>query len=89
MTLGALIAIREADLKIPDDIGIVGFDDPDWSIVIDFPLTTINQPVYNLGATASEVLIKKIEGSQIYDSKQPLIITLNTSLVIRGSTLEK
>lgn len=89
MTLGALIAIKEAGLKIPDDIGIVGFDDPDWSTVIDPPLTTINQPVYNLGATASEVLIKKIESSQVHNSKQPLIITLNTSLVIRCSTLKK
>lgn len=89
MTLGALIAIREAGLKIPDDIGIVGFDDPDWNIVIDPPLTAISQPVYSLGVTASEILIKKIESSQIHDNKQPLIITLNTSMVIRGSTLEK
>ncbi len=89
MTLGALIAVKEAKLKIPDDIGIVGFDDPDWSMVIDPPLTTINQPVYDLGATASEVLIKKIKSSQVHKSKKRKIITLNTSLVVRDSALKK
>lgn len=86
MTLGALIAIKETKLKIPDDIGIVGFDDPDWSTVIDPPLTAINQPVYDLGVTASEVLIKKIESGQVHKSKKPEIITLDTSLVVRNST---
>jgi len=35
MTLGTLIVIKEIGLKIPNDIGIAGFDDPDWNIILD------------------------------------------------------
>lgn len=86
MTLGALLTIREMGLKIPDDLGIVGFDDPDWGLIIDPPLTAVNQPVYNIGSIAAEMLLKRIEGEQTVISNKPLIITLNTNLIIRNST---
>jgi len=86
MTLGALLTIKDMGLKIPDDIGIVGFDDPDWDLIIDPPLTAVNQPVYNIGSIAAEMLLKKIEGEQTIISNKPLIITLNTNLIIRNST---
>ncbi len=86
MTLGALITIKEMGLKIPDDIGIVGYDDSDWSTILNPPLTTISQPVYNLGSTASEMLIKKIEVKESAIGNEPLIITLNTNLIVRNST---
>lgn len=86
MTLGALIAIKEMGLKIPSDIGIVGFDDPDWNIILDPPLTAVHQPVYELGSMAAELLLKKIESKDTSTSNKPLIMTLNTSLVVRNST---
>ena len=89
MTLGTLIVIKEIGLKIPSDVGIVGFDDPDWNIILDPPLTAVDQPVYNLGSTAAELLIKKIEGEEKNIRNKPLIITLNTNLIIRSSTKNK
>lgn len=86
MTLGALMTIKEMGLRIPRDIGIVGFDDSDWALILNPPLTVVSQPVYNLGSTAGEMLIKKIENSSTGPVKEPLIITLNTSLIIRNST---
>jgi len=86
MTLGCLIAIKNAGLSIPEDIGIVGFDDPDWSIIADPPLTTISQPVYDLGLEATEILIKNINDKKSYFGNKPSIITLDTSLIIRNST---
>jgi DNA-binding LacI/PurR family transcriptional regulator len=86
MTLGALITIKKMGLKIPDDIGVIGFDDPDWNIILDPPLTAVNQPVYNIGSTAAELLIKKIEGEEVSIKNKPLIITLNTNLIVRSST---
>ncbi|MBA7695382.1 HTH-type transcriptional regulator KdgR [subsurface metagenome] len=86
MTLGTLITIKEMGLKIPDDIGIVGYDDSDWSTILNPPLTTISQPAYNLGSTASEMLIKKIEVKESVIGNEPLIITLNTNLIVRNST---
>ena len=86
MTLGCLIAIKNAGLSIPEDIGIVGFDDPDWSIIADPPLTVISQPVYLLGLTATKLLIKNINNKKSYSGNKPSIITLDTSLIIRDST---
>ena len=86
MTLGCLIAIKNAGLSIPEDIGIVGFDDPDWSTIADPPLTAISQPVYLLGLTATEMLIKNIDDDKSYSGNKPSIITLDTSLIIRNST---
>ncbi len=86
MTLGCLIAIKNTGLLVPEDIGIVGFDDPDWSIIADPPLTAISQPVYDLGLKATEILIKNINDKKSYSGNKPSSITLDTNLIIRNST---
>ncbi|TET48234.1 MAG: LacI family transcriptional regulator, partial [Actinomycetota bacterium] len=86
MTLGCLIAIRTAGLSIPEEIAIIGFDDPDWGIIVEPPLTAISQPVYDLGSTAADLLIKKINGKGDNPDRKPLTITLSTTLIIRNST---
>jgi len=89
MSMGALIAIKEMDLTIPDDIGIVCFDDSDWALILDPSITVIRQPVYQLGSTAAELLIKKIEDNKNSLNQMPSIVTLNTELIIRESTKKK
>lgn len=86
MSMGALIAIKEMGLTIPDDIGIVCFDDSDWALILEPPITVIKQPVYQLGSTAAELLIKKIENKETSLNHETKIITLLTKLVIRNST---
>ncbi|MCK5566713.1 MAG: LacI family DNA-binding transcriptional regulator [Actinomycetia bacterium] len=86
MTLGCLIEIRKAGLSIPEDIAIVGFDDPDWSIIVEPPLTAISQPVYDLGSTAADLLIKNISSKGDNSDRKPFTITLSTDLIIRNST---
>ena len=86
MSMGALIAIKEMGLAIPDDIGIVCFDDSDWALILEPSITVIRQPVYQLGSTAAELLIKKIENDKKGSSHKPKTITLNTELIIRNST---
>lgn len=86
ITLGALITIKEMGLKIPDDIGIVSFDDSEWAMLLDHPITAISQPVYSLGSTSAEMLIKRINGEQMGLDNKPIVITLNTELIIRSST---
>jgi DNA-binding LacI/PurR family transcriptional regulator len=86
MTLGCLIAIKNAGLSVPEDIAIIGFDDPDWSIIVEPSLTVISQPVYNLGLKATEILIKNINDKKSYSGNKPSIITLETNLIIRNST---
>lgn len=89
MSMGALIVIKEMGLAIPEDIGIVCFDDSDWALILEPPITVIRQPVYQLGSTAAELLIKKIEGDKDSLDPKPTIVTLNTELIIRNSTKNK
>jgi DNA-binding LacI/PurR family transcriptional regulator len=86
MSIGTLIAIKELNMKIPEDIGIVCFDDSDWIAIFEPPITVIRQPVYKLGSTACELLIKKIENDKEHLNTNTKIITLKTELIIRNST---
>lgn len=61
-TLGALHAVRRAGLSIPDDISLLGFDDSDWAPVVEPPLSVIEQPAYDIGLRAAELLVARIEG---------------------------
>ncbi len=86
MSIGTLIAIKEAGLTIPDDIGIVCFDDSDWALILEPSITVIRQPVYQLGSTAAGLLIKKIEDEEKELDHKPAVVTLKTELIIRNST---
>ena len=61
MTLGAMLAAKEAGLVIPKDISLVGFDDPEWAPLADPPLTALAQPTYEMGVRAAELLLDRIE----------------------------
>ena len=80
VALGAMSAIHNAGLRIPDDVAIVGFDDIFLAAHAHPPLTTVRVPAYGLGWTAAEVLIALIEGDEEISS-----VTLETELVIRES----
>src|SRR5687767_3565689 len=56
MAVGALRALREAGKRVPEDIAVAGFDDLPFSARTDPPLTTVRQPIQQMGATAVEVL---------------------------------
>ncbi|MBX3080917.1 MAG: LacI family DNA-binding transcriptional regulator [Anaerolineae bacterium] len=81
MALGAQRAIREAGLRIPDDVAIVGFDDLPPSVHAEPQLTTVRQPVRQMGSTAVELLNNIVNG--IHDS--PAQIILPVELIVRAS----
>jgi len=78
---GAMKAIAERGMKIPEDIAIVGFSDDIRSELMPTPLTTIRQPAYDVGKRAAQQLFAEIEGS----SKPVMRITVKSELVIRRS----
>ena len=82
MTIGALQAIDQAALRIPDDIAIVSFDDMSWSTLLRPPLTAIAQPAYDVGVESARLLLSRIEGY----SGSPRLVTLSPTLVVRGSS---
>ncbi|MCX7840791.1 MAG: LacI family transcriptional regulator [Anaerolineae bacterium] len=81
-TLGALAAIRERGLRIPDDISIVGFDDMPWATLLDPPLTAVAQPTYELGQQAAQLLLARLKEP----TQRVVHLQLKTTLVVRGST---
>lgn len=81
IALGALDAIREAGLRVPDDIAVVGFDDLPAAAQANPPLTTVRQPIAQKGARAASLLIERIEQG----TSEPAHILLPTQLVIRES----
>jgi DNA-binding LacI/PurR family transcriptional regulator len=82
VAIGAIDAIREAGLKVPGDVAIVGFDDLDVAIQSDPPLTTIRHSVQRVGEVAAQLLIDLIEGKV----QPPHHIVLPTELVVRQSS---
>jgi LacI family transcriptional regulator, galactose operon repressor len=83
MTLGAMRAIAELGLRIPEDVSLVGFDDMDWYPVANPPITAVAQPAYEIGARAAQRLLLRIRSRRHLASEQ---IRLPTSLIIRAST---
>ena len=79
--LGALQAIRNNGLRVPEDLAMVGFDDAPPSEFIEPPLTTIRLPAYGLGWAAADMLMRLVVGEQI---RQPAVI-LETELIVRKS----
>jgi len=81
MAIGAMRAANDANLKIPEEIAFVGFDDLPIAAYSSIPLTTVRQPVIQFGICAIETLIDMIENR----ITQPSHIIMNTELIIRAS----
>ncbi len=81
MALGASIALREAGLRIPQDVALVGFDDLPPALQAEVPLTTVRQHVQRTGEIALETLVDQLQNPD----QPPQHIILPTELVIRAS----
>jgi DNA-binding LacI/PurR family transcriptional regulator len=82
VALGAYQRIKEAKLKIPNDIAIMGFSNNKITSLVDPQITTIDQPSFEMGRKAAEILIQTIEG-KLLDYKT---LILDATLIARGST---
>ncbi|MFJ8104811.1 LacI family DNA-binding transcriptional regulator [Streptomyces sp. NPDC096132] len=80
---GVLAALHEAGLWIPQDVAVVGFDDVEMASYTYPALTTIRQPMREMGAAAARLLLDHVRGSP--EAAPSCVIP--TSLVVRGSTL--
>jgi LacI family transcriptional regulator len=81
MAFGAMRTLRNAGRRVPDDVAVVGFDDLPASAMTHPPLTTIRQPLYEMGRTAATMVMAAVRGESI-----PKRVELPTSLVVRGSS---
>lgn len=82
LTAGALMAIRERGLAIPEDVGLVGFDETTWGKLVEPAVTIIAQPTYEIGTTAAELLLQRVTRPD----RAPRKVILQGQLVIGGSS---
>lgn len=84
MAFGALKAINEAGLRVPDDIAVIGYDDIEFCDYTNPTLTTIKQPRYTMGEKAMSILVSVLKSKQ-----KPAVgkkICLMPELIVRNST---
>jgi LacI family transcriptional regulator len=82
MAFGVMEAVRDGGLRIPDDISVVGFDDIPQAAVVNPPLTSVRQPLIEMGRSATRMLLQLIGNPAL--APEPVI--LPTRLIVRAST---
>ncbi len=82
VAVGALQAARERGLRVPDDVSVTGFDDIDLARATRPMLTTVRQPLQEMGRMAVSLLMRLLERHEL----EALHVELATELIVRGST---
>lgn len=86
VAIGLMNALSEMELRVPQDVSIVGFDDNPFCELVRVPLTTVHVPAYRMGVKAAQLLIE-----QIGVKEEPLRrrVTIETKLIVRESTTNR
>ena len=84
--IGAISALQEAGLRVPTDISIIGFDDIYIAPYNHPSLTTIRQPLFEMGELATQTLLKRILVSDNDEEDVPKFLTVEPELIVRNST---
>lgn len=82
MAVGTLQAARERGLRVPEDLSIIGFDDASFASYTTPALTTVRQPLRELGQAGVDLLFRQLRG-QVVEARR---IELSTRLIVRAST---
>ena len=78
---GVLAECKKLGIKVPDDLSVTGFDDFDFSIYLDPPLTTVRVPAREMGAKAAELLLNAVVNGVEINS-----VRLEADLIVRSSS---
>ncbi len=88
LAIGAMGAIRDAGLRVPEDISIASIDDVPWADVFEPRLTTLAQPTYELGRVAADLVLRRVAGDQDAASRRVVfpghLITRASSAPVQG-----
>jgi LacI family transcriptional regulator, galactose operon repressor len=80
--IGAIRALRDANLRVPEDVSVIGFDDIQLAGYHTPRLTTIRQPLREMGSSAARILLQRLQGFKDY----PPELTVPPELIIRETT---
>jgi LacI family transcriptional regulator len=81
-----MMACKTLGFEVPNDIGIVGFSNWQFCAILDPSLSSVSQPGFQIGATATEILLDLIEKKIEKENFQPSVV-LDTELLIRQSSV--
>jgi LacI family transcriptional regulator len=84
MALGVLQEMTRNQIRVPDDISIIGYDDIDFAAAAAVPLTSVRQPRQELGRTAARLLLEEAADDENHRHRQ---VIFEPELVVRGSTM--
>ncbi|GAB4567521.1 MAG: hypothetical protein Kow0047_19740 [Anaerolineae bacterium] len=79
--MGALDALRDMGLRVPEDVSLVGFDDIPAASEMQPPLTTVHQPLAEMGAQGARMLLSLVHGEPLSLQR----VELHTQLIVRDS----
>jgi len=82
MTLGAIMALNERNVKVPDELSVIGFDNLHIARVVKPSLTIVVQPMEQIGEVAANTILKRIKGDM---NNYPSMVRLKTELMINQS----
>jgi LacI family transcriptional regulator len=82
LTLGALQAVQERGIRIPEELSLIGYDDVEWCALMHPPLTVVAQPVHDVGQEAMRLLLEQIGSAR---TRRPQHVILKPELIVRDS----
>ncbi|MBA4121408.1 MAG: LacI family DNA-binding transcriptional regulator [Acidobacteria bacterium] len=86
--IGAIRALQESGLRVPEDVSVLGFDDIYAAEFHNPALTTIRQPLFEMGSLAAQTLLKRLAADQTDDAEIPQTLTVEPKLIVRQSTAQ-
>lgn len=89
MAIGAMLAIKEKGLNIPNEIGLVGFSNWSSGLLVEPSLTTVDQPGFEMGQEAARLLLRQIEAREKDLEPQPETKIFKSRLIVRDSSVKK
>lgn len=87
IAIGAIKELKRSGIRVPEDVGITGFDDISLASLVDPAITTVKQPNYEMGYQAVSMLLSIIDRTALETDQR--INTLNTELVVRESSIKE
>jgi LacI family transcriptional regulator len=85
VAIGAISTLRKYGYRVPEDVSVVGIDDIPMASLLDPPLTTVTQPIYEMGRQGMENILLRIQKPQL----DTFEILFETQLTIRQSTAQR
>jgi LacI family transcriptional regulator len=82
MAVGAMAAIEQAGLRVPEDIAVTGFDDADYATTVIPALTTVRQDALGMGTAAAEAVLRMLDDPE----SSPPVVMIETELIVRESS---